>query len=191
MLVECSLDTARELFRDNLGAAKQYTISPASLQKMRELEAAKKLVVTAVPQLATVSGAQAQARAVVELTYVTDYHMGESGETPILRTREVGTILNVTPTLDSDGQTINLTVITEYCRVIKPIRRIEYILPLSRIKTYVECPEFVSHNITTSVVTKSGSTVMVAGNNPSDCESKDAQTMIAFWVITARVNTAK
>lgn len=191
MFVECTLATAREWFQDNLGAGRQYAMSRDMLHKMRELEAAKKVTVTACPQISTISGSQAQVRTTTEFSYVIDYDIGEMGETPITRTREVGTILNVTPLIDADGETIHLTVIPEYCRVIKPNRRVEYVLPLSRIATHIECPEFTSYNMTTSVTMKHGATVMVGGGNPSDYESKDAQATTGFWLITTTLTKAK
>jgi len=119
-----AVDTIYDLFPDPLGTGRSFEVSEPTLKQIREFERAKKITVIARPQIATVSGSQAQVRLVLEKIYPTEYSQVEvssgSGSTGIIavaptsfRTREIGTFLNVTPVVTGDGKSIHVTVIPE------------------------------------------------------------------------------
>ncbi len=141
--------------------------------------------VLSAPKITTISGAQAQVRVVQEFIYPTEFQQaqvvaagggnsggGAVGVTPSIpsafKTREVGVLLNVTPTVGADGYTINLTLIPE---VSQFLGFINYGGPISVaagnnvITTFndIKQPLFSSENLTTSIVIWDGQTVVLGG----------------------------
>ncbi len=137
------------------------------------------------PKITTISGAQAQVKVVQEFIYPTEFQQaqvvaagggttggGAVGVTPSIpssfKTREVGVLLSVTPTVGADGYTINLTLIPE---VSQFLGFINYGGPISVaagnnvITTFndIKQPLFSSQNLTTSIVIWDGQTVVLGG----------------------------
>ncbi|MDD2236708.1 MAG: type II and III secretion system protein, partial [Kiritimatiellae bacterium] len=75
-------------------------------------------------------------------------------------TREVGVILNVTPTVGPDGYTIDLAMVPE---VSELIGWIEYGSAMGEITYHMPQPIFSSRNVTTSIVIWDGQTVVMGG----------------------------
>ncbi len=133
------------------------------------------------PRVTTRSGVNAQIKVVEEIIYPTEYESqsvgdqvsfpvqvlpGQIAQTPTetrppvpgsFETREVGVILNVTPTVGPDGYTIDLTLVPE---VAEFVRWIDYgpngLYPILQ-------PVFASRNVTTSIVLWDGQTVVMGG----------------------------
>ena len=132
------------------------------------------------PRVTTRSGVNAQIKVVEEIIYPTEYESqsvgdmiagfggGIGGGTTVptemrppvpgsFETREVGVILNVTPTVGPDGYTIDLTLVPE---VAEFVRWIDYgpngLYPILQ-------PVFASRNVTTSIVLWDGQTVVMGG----------------------------
>ncbi|MCX7818096.1 MAG: hypothetical protein N2652_02640 [Kiritimatiellae bacterium] len=135
------------------------------------------------PRVTTRSGVNAQIKVVEEIIYPTEYEQQSVGDlgtgfgsiiNPItgtqispyayrppipgsFETREIGVILNVTPTVGPDGYTIDLTLVPE---VAEFVRWIDYgpagLYPILQ-------PVFASRNVTTSIVLWDGQTVVMGG----------------------------
>jgi general secretion pathway protein D len=133
------------------------------------------------PRVTTRSGVNAQIKVVEEIIYPTEYESQSVGDMiagfggggigggvtqptesrpPVpgsFETREVGVILNVTPTVGPDGYTIDLTLVPE---VAEFVRWIDYgpngLYPILQ-------PVFASRNVTTSIVLWDGQTVVMGG----------------------------
>ncbi len=135
------------------------------------------------PRVTTRSGVNAQIKVVEEIIYPTEYEQQSVGDLgtgfgtivnpvtgaplspyayrpPIpgsFETREIGVILNVTPTVGPDGYTIDLTLVPE---VAEFVRWIDYgpagLYPILQ-------PVFASRNVTTSIVLWDGQTVVMGG----------------------------
>jgi general secretion pathway protein D len=137
------------------------------------------------PKVTTISGAQAQIRVVQEFIYPTEFQPptataagggttggGAAAVTPStpgsFKTREVGVLLNVTPTVGADGRTINLTLVPE---VSQFLGFINYGGPISIaagndvVTTFndIKQPLFSTENLTTSILIYDGQTVVLGG----------------------------
>jgi len=140
--------------------------------------------VLSAPKVTTISGAQAQIRVVQEFIYPSEYSQptvsDNSVPTPSIptafKTREVGVILSVTPTVGADGYTINLTLVPE---VSSFLGMLDYSpAPLKgsfgggtiggqrepiEVNYKIWQPLFETRNVTTSVVIWDGQTVVLGG----------------------------
>jgi len=119
------------------------------------------------PRVTTRSGVNAQIQVVEEIRYPTEYEE-QSVESQIdtgfrapiptaFETREVGVILNVTPTVGPDGYTIDLTLVPE---VAELSGWIDY-GPPGRYP--ILQPVFSSRNVTTSIVLWDNQTIAMGG----------------------------
>lgn len=120
------------------------------------------------PRVTTRSGVNAQIQVVQEIRYPTEYEEQslDAGQFDIafraplptaFETREVGVILNVTPTVGPDGYTIDLTLVPE---VAELSGWIDY-GPPGRYP--ILQPVFSSRNITTSIVLWDNQTIAMGG----------------------------
>jgi general secretion pathway protein D len=130
------------------------------------------------PRVTTRSGVNAQIQVVQEIIYPTEFEtevvtiqsenaLGNTSEerfvtvTPgTFETREVGVILNVTPTVGPDGYTIDLTLAPEVAELIDWI---QYGSSIGEVTYNIPQPVFASRNVTTSIVVWDGQTVVMGG----------------------------
>ena len=75
-------------------------------------------------------------------------------------TREVGVILNVTPTVGPDGYTIDLTLAPEVAELVDWL---QYGSTIEGFQYNIPQPVFASRNVTTSIVVWDGQTVVLGG----------------------------
>lgn len=144
--------------------------------------------VLSAPKITTISGAQAQVRVVQEFIYPTEFSTpqagtGGSGGTASIpsafRTREVGVILNVTPTVGPDGYTINLTLVPEVSEFrgfidYSPDPTTTSIGGSNTTVSYkIIQPLFETRNVQTSVVIWDGQTVVLGGLMREDVSKLD------------------
>ncbi|NQT81503.1 hypothetical protein HQ563_00650 [bacterium] len=127
------------------------------------------------PRITTVSGQQAQIEVVQELTYPTEYDTetiniggGLGGTTNLVsgevfmvtpgnwEKRDVGIILNVTPTVSADGRMITLVLMPEVTDLVKWINYGNEIYPINQ-------PIFETRNVTTTVHVEDGETIVLGG----------------------------
>ncbi len=135
------------------------------------------------PRVTTRSGVNAQIQVVREIIYPTEFETQEAQDntfngggtggsqvimaTPPLiypgtfETREVGVILNVTPTVGPDGYTIDLTMVPEVAELVDWIQY-GYIQN-GVLVANIPQPVFASRNVTTSIVIWDGQTVVMGG----------------------------
>lgn len=128
------------------------------------------------PRVTTRSGYNATIQVVREIIYPTEFDAqsqsvgtgaGESSDKTVVvvtpgsfETREVGVILNVTPTVGPDGYTIDLAMVPE---VSELIGWIEYGSSMGDLVYHMPQPIFSSRNVTTSIVIWDGQTVVMGG----------------------------
>ena len=144
------------------------------------------------PRITTRSGQNAQIQVVKEIIYPTEFEVtqptvqsqGDLVTPPVVtpgafQTREVGVILNVTPTVGPDGYTIDLTMVPEVAELVEWIQYgSEITLPQNRTNPItgllesgdplvyafnIPQPIFSSRNVTTSLVIWDGQTVVMGG----------------------------
>ena len=140
------------------------------------------------PRITTRSGVNAQIQVVTEIIYPTEFEVTEptiASSTTIVsdgaaaggglvtpptvtpgsfQTREVGVILNVTPTVGPDGYTIDLTLAPEVAELVDWLQYGSTISAGGQTFTYnIPQPVFASRNVTTSIVVWDGQTVVMGG----------------------------
>ncbi len=141
------------------------------------------------PRVTTRSGVNAQIQVVQEIIYPTEFEVTEptisASVTSIsttggsaagglvtpptvtpgsFETREVGVILNVTPTVGPDGYTIDLVLTPEVAELVDWIQYGSSISAGGQTFTYnIPQPVFASRNVTTSIVVWDGQTVVMGG----------------------------
>ena len=135
------------------------------------------------PRITTRSGVNAQIQVVTEIIYPTEFEVtepslqtsnaGEGGNNLVtpptvtpgsFQTREVGVILNVTPTVGPDGYTIDLTLAPEVAELVDWLQYGSTISAGGQSFTFnIPQPVFASRNVTTSIVVWDGQTVVMGG----------------------------
>lgn len=142
------------------------------------------------PRITTRSGVNAQIQVVTEIIYPTEFEVTEPTITAStssinlstgvstggglvtpptvtpgsFQTREIGVILNVTPTVGPDGYTIDLTLAPEVAELVDWIQYGSAISAGGQTFTYnIPQPVFASRNVTTSIVVWDGQTVVMGG----------------------------
>jgi len=137
------------------------------------------------PRVTTRSGVNAQIQIVREIIYPTEFEVtqptvqsqGDLVTPPTVtpgsfETREVGVILNVTPTVGPDGYTIDLTMVPEVAELVDWIQYGSSIsietgtVGARQQRTFqynIPQPVFSSRNATTSIVIWDGQTVVMGG----------------------------
>ena len=144
--------------------------------------------VLSAPKITTISGNAAQIKVVQEFIYPTSYaapQVAESSVTPAIpsdfKTRDVGVLLNVTPSVGADGYTINLTLVPEVSEFLgfldySPGNSVAILNSGSNtggggggssgnitVQNIIKQPLFASRTLTTSVVVWDGQTVVLGG----------------------------
>ncbi len=162
---------------NSVGTIRGILTNPQFELVIKALSQKKSADVLSAPKVTTISGVQAQIRVVQEFIYPTEFsepQVGASGITPSIpssfRTREVGVVLNVTPTVGADNYTINLTLIPEVSEFLgfldySPGSVTSTTTNNVQISTpfRIQQPLFSSRNVTTSVVLWDGQTVVLGG----------------------------
>jgi type II secretory pathway component GspD/PulD (secretin) len=190
IMFQCTTDVARELFRDPLVTGRTYAITEDTVRQVSAFEEQKKLRVLCRPQVATISGAQAQVRAVREFQYVAEVTVDGGAVVPSFRTREVGTILNMTPTVSPDSQTISVTLAPEYSE-LHEIRKSAIALADSRYRAEVDMPVFKTYSTQTSVVLASGRPVLLCVCDAVENTDPRATPLQILTILTATVRHPK
>jgi len=195
---------AEDLFADDEGLSKACIVREKVLKRIIQLERQGKIIVVCQPKLVTVSGNTAQVKAVREMRYPTEYHPPPPGTTNStsratqttatavtpytpagFETREVGSLFNVTPTIGPDGTTINLTLVPEVSTKSPKSLRYESVPPQSQFA--VEQPVFFSYQTTTTVMLRSGSTMLLAVMDPVPEDGKLTQDNVVLLLLSASV----
>ena len=165
---------------NNVATLRGVLTNPQFELIVRALAQKKSTDLLSAPKVTTLSGQSAQLRVVQEFIFPTEFTEPSSsagGVTPSVpsgfKTREVGVLLNVTPTVGPDRYTINLTLIPE---VSEFLGFIDYSPPPSTtivnqggsnitqtVQSKIVQPLFASRNITTSIVIYDGQTVVLGG----------------------------
>jgi len=151
---------------DRLG--RQRPSSVPSTEDVRRLQAEGKGTVESATTVVTRSGQNATVKGVKEIIYGTTILQPEEGQSasaqPLFdefETREVGAIINVTPTLGCDGETIDLVLqpeLTDAPEWKDPHHREELL----------RLPWFFSRNVQTSVVVRKNKTLVMGGMPTKD-----------------------
>jgi general secretion pathway protein D len=170
---------------DQIGTIRGILTDPQFQLVIKALSQKQSADTLSSPKVTTVSGAQAVIRVVQEFIYPTEFTAptvstsgggtggsAAAGVTPStpgsFQTREVGVLLNVTPTVGADGYTINLTLAPE---VSQFLGFINYGSPIGlasgnnvvTVANDIKEPLFSSQNLQTSVVLWDGQTVVLGG----------------------------
>ena len=170
---------------DQIGTIRGILTNPQFQVIIKALAQKQSADTLSSPKVTTISGAQAQIRVVQEFIYPTEFQPptataagggvnggGAAAVTPStpgsFKTREVGVLLNVTPTVGADRYTINLTLVPE---VSQFLGFINYGGPISIaagndvVTTFndIKQPLFSSENLTTSILIWDGQTVVLGG----------------------------
>jgi len=192
-----------------------YVLKPETLRQLQELVDQKKATTLAQPRVTTISGAQTQVRDVRELIYPSAYlpaaasaaktsgastnaaHQTTSTGTSAValypsefKTREVGIILNLTPTTDETGTWINVTLVPEVSQLSNN-KFLEHRTTTPAGAVTVEQPDVYTWNITTSIVLKSGSTVLLAVHDPVKNDTYHGHETVVLMLLSATINRAE
>jgi general secretion pathway protein D len=179
---------------NQLASIKGILTNPQFQLVIKALSQKKSQDVLSAPKVTTISGVQAQIKIVQEFIYPTEYsepQTGNGGITPSIpsafKTREVGVVLNVTPTVGADNYTINLTLIPEVSEFLgfldySPGNVTSVVnsngatgggSALQSVPFKIQQPLFSSRNLTTSVVLWDGQTVVLGGMIREDMQKID------------------
>lgn len=170
---------------DSLATIRGILTNPQFQVVIKALAQKQSSDILSAPKVTTISGSAAMVKIVQEFIYPTAYNTpqvtssggGLNGNAAVavtpstpstFSTREVGILLNVTPTVGADGYTINLTMIPE---VSEFIGFINYGSPMgfangatvTTVANDIKQPLFSTRTLTTSVVIWDGQTVVLGG----------------------------
>lgn len=150
---------------------------------IKALSQKKSSDVLSAPKITTINGVQAQIKIVQEFIYPSEYTEPQvsggngGGVTPTVpssfKTREVGVILNVTPTVGSDNYTINLALTPEVSEFlgfldyspgnITQSTNVGGSNTVTSVPYKIQQPLFSTRSLATSVVIWDGQTVVLGG----------------------------
>ena len=171
-MIEMPRLAADELFKEQGGLAKTYVINEKTLGAISDMVIKSKAKVVSQSKVITKSGANCENKSVGEFIYPTEYNVSSSSETNSVKalsgilipmdfqTRDIGTILNVTPTVGPGNQVIDLVVLPQRVRLSACPNKVIVNSPAGKIE--VEQPVFLSENVTTSLTIRNGTTVLVS-----------------------------
>lgn len=173
---------------NNLATIKGILTDPQFSVLIKALSQKKSTDVLSAPKVTTINGVQAQIKVVQEFIYPSEYTEpsvaaggggfgggggGAAAITPTVpssfKTREVGVIMNVTPTVGSDNYTINLALTPE---VSEFLGFLDYSpgsvtsgsgTNATSVPYKIQQPLFSTRSIATSVVIWDGQTVVLGG----------------------------
>lgn len=192
--IDCSLVALPQ--KDLDAAARKSGRAAATAEDVRALwrGGAGRLVSTS--KVLTRSGVEAQVKGVEEITYPQEYaRLAVTDPIPTvqaappgaLETREIGTILNVTPTVGPDGRTIDLSTVPELAELAgwDDVGIGGTTADGKKVGSHMRQPRFHSRNLSTSVVLWDGGTVVLGG-----FRSEDGKETIYAFISARLVNPA-
>jgi general secretion pathway protein D len=179
---------------NQLATIKGIMTNPQFQVVIKAISQKKSSDILSAPKVTTVSGNQAQIRVVQEFIYPSEYSQPSAGGNVItpsipsaFKTREIGVLLNVTPTVGADNYTINLTLIPEVSEFLGFLNyspgtvsqtSSEVVNGVAtnitqQIPYKIVQPLFSSRNVTTSIVIWDGQTVVIGGLMREDLQKID------------------
>ncbi|MGD0017049.1 MAG: hypothetical protein ABSC38_06010 [Verrucomicrobiia bacterium] len=186
LLAANGFGTAASSSADSIATIRGILTNPQFQVVIKALSQKQSADVLSAPKVTTIGGSAAVVKVVQEFIYPTAYNQpqvstsgggtgGGSASAAItpatpstFSTREIGVLLNVTPTVGADGYTINLTMIPE---VSEFVGFINYGSPMGfssgasvvTVANDIKQPLFETRTLTTSVVIWDGQTVVLGG----------------------------
>jgi hypothetical protein len=152
--------------------------------RIQELMENKTVKLIGWPMVTTLSGQRAVVEAVEEFSYATEYSPGVidfyspdgnagtkklptdieqtqfNGLPNVFETRNIGVTLEVTPTLSADETTVTMDIVPQHI-VLKGMTKATVEKEKTHEKIVVEQPEFDTMKVTTNLVMKSGSRILM------------------------------
>jgi len=168
---------------NNLATIKGILTNPQFELIIKAISQKSSADVLSAPKVTTINGVQAQIKIVQEFIYPSEYTEPQvsggqgGGITPTVpsafKTREVGVILNVTPTVGSDNYTINLALTPEVSEFlgfldyspgnVTQTSSINGSNTTTSVPYKIQQPLFSTRSLATSVVIWDGQTVVLGG----------------------------
>lgn len=203
-LIEMTDQAAEGLFRG--GLARVFTVDEATLAALRVMLTNGTARTAGRMRLATLSGQNAEVKGIAECRYANDYEeMGwtapaapagtnaaASGRIPggqavkpaSFETRDVGFILNLTPVVAPDGETLHLTLLpqTVQCPFFRDIQAVG---PGGEVR--VQQPEFWVTTVASAVAVRNGDTILLSAVTPPGNEGDK----IVLFLLTASIADGK
>lgn len=191
-MVMMSRETAYDLFKPEVTLGRIGVVKEEILRQLHELVVKKKATVLCQPEIITIPGNTAQVKSVREERYAAEYLPADlSAETNApsktavipggFQTREVGTLLNVTPQVTPDGVSLNITLVPELSERLPNIK-MDASLPNGSL--VVEQPRFRSRQVTTTVTMRSGTTLLLGVADSIGAEEDKDQITLIFLTST-------
>jgi type II secretory pathway component GspD/PulD (secretin) len=196
---------ADEVFKEQGGIAKTYTVSEKTLSAINQMVRDNKAKVVSQSKVVTKSGMPAQSIAVNQFSYPANFELhaeetikaGEdSGQVRYVISpteideRECGTIFELEPTIRSDGKTIDWKMNPQRVRISSQPWKMS---AQATGKQELEIPRFITEAVTSQIITKDGDTVLMSVCDSTDnMEKKDKPCdNVILWLVTAWIIPVK
>ena len=189
-----------------------YVLDKEVLRQLQGWVDTKKATILSQAAVSTVSGNAAQIKSVRELIYPSEYvPPGGNNSTPVsgsnvtakvttrekagaaglipgsFKTRDLGTLLNVTPSIGADRQWVKIILVPELSQLTpKGFLKHETVSPSG--KTEVNQPDIDSWTLTTSVVLKSGTTVLLGVHDPIADGPHPTRDKVVLTLLSAKIH---
>lgn len=215
-MIEMPRLTADEVFKEQGGLAKTFIINEKTLGAISEMVTKNNAKVVSQSKIITKSGSNCQNKSVREFIYPTEYHVRGSSATNSIKalpdsrssatnsvkalppdviipsefeTRDCGTILDVTATIDPSVKFIDIVCIFQRVRLSACPNKVIVNSPAG--KTEVEQPVFLSESATTVLTIPDGNTVLVSVIDATHDQEKQekAGENIILLIMTANIIT--
>ncbi|MCX6993767.1 MAG: hypothetical protein NT011_11595 [Kiritimatiellaeota bacterium] len=209
-MIEMPRLAADEVFKEQGGIAKTYVINEKTLGIISAMVTKNKAKVVGQAQIQAQDGSDSTVKSAQEIIYSTEYANeylitqgigtnNAGGTTGIetrsaviipsaFETRDIGTILNVRPTVAPDNKLINLAILPQVVRL--SAHPYKSGISWSTGKTECEQPKFMSYDLTTDIDVPDGKPVLLGV-----CDAIEDQEMpekvrenIVLWIVTATNN---
>lgn len=216
-MIEMPRLAADELFKEEGGLAKAFVLGEKTLGAVNEMVIQGKAKVVSQSKVITKSGSNCENKTVHEFTYPTAYDVSGSEATNSVQalpdsrsnatnsvkvlpgiliptgfeTRDCGTILQITPVIGPDNQTIDCALVFQRVRLSAYPNKVMVNSPSGKIE--VEQPVFLSEQVTTSLTVQNGTTALFSVcDTISDQEKQEkASENIILFIMTACVVPVK
>jgi general secretion pathway protein D len=173
-----------------VGAFRGILTDPQFSLIVKALSQKRSADLLSAPKVTTISGNTAQMKVVREFIYPTEFSLPQVGDNVVspsipqsFKTREIGVLLNVTPTVGADGYTINLTIVPEVSDFegfldYSPGVTVQSVQTggtnfVNFVSNRIFQPLFNSRNLSTSIVIWDGQTVVLGGLIREDMQKLD------------------